>query len=248
VVAPQALRKIEKVQNKLVQKVADRRAEVVKQQALRIGLSTTEPLDLLNAKTLDQKILASEVAQAGALAELALLEAERDWISLQSSIGEEAGATRQSNLTRRHTLVELESAVSEWTSVAERTFVSIVPQDPLDSSAKASKLRHERVKLAEETIANIARLKETIADALVITALNEDAIAEEEGPVVRILSNLWSTTSRIDSQLRHLAGTSLFKLGDTPVTAYAILRVLFVLGMAYLISYWVQLGPAQNRC
>ena len=104
------------------------------------------------------------------------------------------------------------------------------------------------MKLAEETIANIARLKETIADALVITALNEDAIAEEEGPVVRILSNLWSTTSRIDSQLRHLAGTSLFKLGDTPVTAYAILRVLFVLGMAYLISYWVQLGPAQNRC
>ncbi len=111
-----------------------------------------------------------------------------------------------------------------------------------NSEAQTTFLRNitqDRANLIQEISINLQRLQTTILDAEFLSKLASTKLAEKQGGFKNriyqgrlMLSNAWRS-------LKGSFETSLFKIGDTPVTAQGIMRFFFVLIVAWWIAFWL---------
>ncbi|MGY6276706.1 mechanosensitive ion channel domain-containing protein [Methylomonas sp. MgM2] len=109
-------------------------------------------------------------------------------------------------------------------------------------SSELVSLTQQRLAVVQNTLLSLQRLDSEIHDAELIADWVKTLVANKEGALISSWSNVKSSTVRILELVWERLQASLFKIGDTPVTALGLLRVLLIVTLAWILSYFVRRG------
>jgi len=103
-------------------------------------------------------------------------------------------------------------------------------------------LTQQRLTEVQNTLLSLQRLDSEIHDAELIADWVEALVANREGALISRLTNVkWSTLKAWELLWERLQA-SLFKIGETPVTTLGLLRVMLIITLAWVFSYFVRRG------
>ncbi len=193
-----------------------------------------------------QRVVQAAVVEAIAKVRLDILKAQEGLLSfLLGTLRVDTDAMRESLATWSAELSEVSKQAVAWTrdSARERDRAADVIAQAADQGATLSPtqlINDERISLAQETLVTLQQLSSVIEQAQLMVNLVEVQLTQREGwlrdwlaRAERALAQLWDTSTGWIT-------ASLFKVGDTPVTALGILRIVLILFVAWLISYWLR--------
>jgi len=103
-------------------------------------------------------------------------------------------------------------------------------------------LIQQRLTEVQNTLLSLQRLEGEIRDAELIADWVEALVADKEGALISGLTNVKSSTVKAGELFWERLQASLFKIGDTPVTALGLLRVLLIVTLAWILSYFMRRG------
>ena len=212
------------------------RVDLREAEVAATGLSLDTDRGRSEQRLQQQKTLDAEVELAQAEVAVSQLQARQWWTALQlGSVNDldvlEADALQWSELARR-----VRQDLDEWQreSSEELLAAQTVDRDGLDRASR--RLLDQRTGTAQETLGHLTALRASIDDLQLLGSVVDNAVADTTGAV----SSWWSSLKRkLQSsylRMRGLADTSLFSVGETPVTGKDVFRVLFILIFAWLLS------------
>jgi small-conductance mechanosensitive channel len=103
-------------------------------------------------------------------------------------------------------------------------------------------LTQRRLDEAQDTLLSLQRLDGEIHDAELIAERMRASIAAREGALKSGLETVKTSSVKLWALFWERLETSLFKIGETPVTTLGILRVLLILALAWALSHSVRRG------
>ena len=103
-------------------------------------------------------------------------------------------------------------------------------------------LTQQRLTEVQNTLLSLQQLDSEIHDAQQIADWVEALVANREGALISGLTNVKSSTVKAWELVWERLQASLFKIGETPVTALGLLRVLLIVTLAWILSYFVRRG------
>ena len=96
----------------------------------------------------------------------------------------------------------------------------------------------DRLTLAQQTLAALQRLEDMIPPVEVLIQVVDIKLVQREGSLRDWLARSELAVQQLWNTVVEQMGRSLFKIGDTPVTALGLLWLVFILIIAWLISFW----------
>jgi len=108
-------------------------------------------------------------------------------------------------------------------------------------------LTQQRLAEAQNTLLALQRLDGELHDAQLFADRLQILIADREGGLKSGVETIKTTTNKVGELIWSSLGDSLFKIGETPVTVLAILRVLLIVTLAWSVSHFVRRGLAHLR-
>ena len=201
-------------------------------------------LDAINAEipdtykilNLKQQLTRLTAAELLARLKLELRYAKRDWFLLRSGTAASTHDLHKSDPVFRALLQEATQLSALWTHASQNTLITPAP----DNDHIAKKEYTEAQKSAHETLSLIADVNATIDNlSLIREQVSSESLALKKGFGagwfrVKIYSQrLWAKS-------KALLNTSLFHIGDRPVTAGGITKALFIFLFFYVISWLIR--------
>ncbi len=189
-----------------------------------------------------QKLIDAEVSLA--LNEVALAKAQtrRWWTEIQLATMLDmkvlqAQALEWSELDRR-----IEQSAGEWQRVTEDELLAVqtVARDGLDRASR--RLLDQRLGTAQGTLTRIGNLGAAVADLELISQVVDNSVAEYSGAFSSWLTGVSRDLKALSLRFVGLADSTLFDVGETPVTGMDILRVLIILIVALLLSRGIRIA------
>jgi small-conductance mechanosensitive channel len=101
-----------------------------------------------------------------------------------------------------------------------------------------SMLYGDRLALAQQTLTPLQTLNDSIAQVEVLLQIVDKELARRAGGLSDWLARGELALQQLWERTIEWAGQSLFKIGDTPVTVLGLLRVGFIMAIAWFISHW----------
>ncbi|PPD39329.1 MAG: hypothetical protein CTY16_19230 [Methylobacter sp.] len=111
-----------------------------------------------------------------------------------------------------------------------------------EQNGKLIDLTQQRLSEAQNILQSLQNLDGEIDDARLVAGRIREIVAIREGTLKNGLEAVKASSSKIWEALWDQLGNSLFKIGETPVTMLGILRVLFIITLAWLLSHFVRRG------
>lgn len=192
-----------------------------------------------------QRVVNAKVRAAMAGVRLIRLQAERQLAALL--VGTPAMDTR----ALREQLADLDAGLSElrkeitaWTSASQqernRAAEAMATGATVTGGAVPlfSMLYGDRLALAQQTLSTLQTLNDSIAQVEVLLQIVDEELARQVGGLRDWLGRGELALQQIWERTVEWASRSLFKIGDTPVTTLGLLRVGFILAIAWFISHW----------
>lgn len=141
---------------------------------------------------------------------------------------------------------EISTRLNLWRKEAERDqgragkslvalFGATAPQ-----SGELITLTKQRLSEAQNTLLSLQRLDSEIRDARLVAGLVQTLISAREGALRSGLETVKTSSAKVWELVWNRMGTSLFKIGETPVTMLGILRVLIIITFAWTLSHFVR--------
>jgi potassium-dependent mechanosensitive channel len=112
----------------------------------------------------------------------------------------------------------------------------------IQQSGELIKLTQQRLTEVQNTLLYLQRLESEIQDARLIANHLQTLIIDKEGSFKSGFENVKLSTIKAWEQISEQLGTSLFKIGETPVTTLGILRVVLIVTLAWALSHFVRRG------
>jgi len=104
-------------------------------------------------------------------------------------------------------------------------------------------LTQQRLSEAQNTLQSLQRLDSEIHDArLVLAERVRELISAREGVLKSGIESVKTSSAKAWELVWEHLGTSLFKIGETPVTMLGILRVVLIITLAWTMSHFVRRG------
>jgi small-conductance mechanosensitive channel len=216
----------------------------VTKAAAKLTVAQQKLLDAINAETPDTyKILNLKQQLTGLTAEelLARLKVElqyakRDWFLLRSGSTTSTDNLYKGDPVLRALLTEATQLSTLWSRTSQNTLVTPAP----DKDRKAKKAYAEAQASAHETLGLIAEVNATIDNLSLI----RDQVTSESLELTRGLGGGWLRikvySQRLWTKSKNLLNTSLFHIGDRPVTAGGITKALFIFLFFYVVSWLIR--------
>jgi potassium efflux system protein len=104
-------------------------------------------------------------------------------------------------------------------------------------ATSVSLINEERLRLAQETLVSLQRLDSVLGEGYLVIQLLDGELKHKEGWLQNWLARATEGSNRLWQSTEGWFSTSLFKIGDTPVTPLGLLRIIFILSLAWGISY-----------
>lgn len=230
------------------QELEQARDRVLKAQTSALDVVADAPEEQATARYRQQRVLRAAVAEAQAQARLIRLLAERQLVSLLlGTVGVDTSALREQMALWQTQLAEMRTRTTAWLVESERERGRTGAAMALDSAAAADAtadflklINQDRFALAQETLIALQRLDEEIMQAELVMVQVEKQLLLKEGRLSDWLARGEQVLEDTWNRLTEWISTSLFRIGETPVTALGLLRIALILTIAWWISYWLR--------
>ena len=225
------------------------RDRVITEQANASAVSGDNPQEVQATEQYrQQRVIKAQVEEAHAAVRVLTLQAEHDLANLLiDKVIDNSEILRTELNQSREKLATLQQKIQTWMRASEweRQRAGSVPggslslNDP-ETSAYITFLNQDRFVLAQETLVALQGLQGQMHQAELVLALINEQLQQREGRIRDWLArsqqffvNLWMNAAS-------WVNVSLFTIGDTPVTALGILRIVLILTIAWWISHWLR--------
>jgi small-conductance mechanosensitive channel len=200
------------------------------------GLDLETPLGRSQQRLQEQLVLTAEVELGLEQTSLAGAQALRWWARMQSDAGFDAAALEEQALGWSELIRGIERRNPEIKRETEGEILAVqsVDQEGLDRAAR--QLLDKRLGVAKETLADLSDLDAAAADLELLSVAVDNAAAEGTGKLQSWFSALERQAQGLYRRIAGLTQFTLFTVGETPVDGGDILRVLFILALALLLS------------
>ncbi|WP_191621238.1 mechanosensitive ion channel domain-containing protein [Marinihelvus fidelis] len=225
-----------------IQQHLDESTEAVAEADRQVTALQSQLLDVLSADNINrslEQLRRQQITRAAAASELARLEAalarsEANWYGLRTDSLDGDLDLRGAAADARALSERILPQLDVWSENSRNTLVS----PPTDDSANAAANQDIARTVARETLDLVEEIRSRNDDLLLVQGiLTRDVLAGQSG-----LRKAWSRLKfTIGSAWDHVIAAAdyhLFDIGDTPVTPGGILKMLFIIALAWLIS-WV---------
>jgi small-conductance mechanosensitive channel len=231
--------------DKLAQLIAKNRAKqdserdaLLRLRAARSSLATRPGDQNGELYLADLGITAATIEEALSRTRIALYETELDWLTISAQdLSPQTVIDLEKRLaTRVGEVRETERGLADWTASVQRVIANTLRNPAEELAPDELRAREAILALAETSVTRLVRLKGLLADARFSAGVAIDLLAQRAGwrgwLRTKVLNPVVASVTAADAGL----ATSLFRIGDTPVTTYGLLRVVLVLGIALLAS------------
>ena len=188
-----------------------------------------------------QRLNAAQITHAQRRLERAAADA-RLWLTLLASPEEEIGLGQLTALQLEWNQLadEVRQSAINWKAdtEAELLIVQAIQQQGLDPAAR--RLLDQRLEITRSNLTRLRDLADTQADLRLVIELVRDASVRDAGRLRSWLAGFSVDTVANWKRIVALADTSLFDIGDAPITGGGLLRVLIIILIAVLISRGVR--------
>lgn len=143
-------------------------------------------------------------------------------------------------------LGELDRQLQLWEadSERERSRTSQVITTELDDGSGSAQflalINQDRFNLAQETLVAAQRLRIDIGQVRLLLQMVDTQLLRIEGRLSDWLAWLQQQFRLLRQEAGAWINASLFTIGDTPVTALGLLRIVLILSIVWLVSYWLR--------
>ncbi|HEY5666520.1 MAG TPA: mechanosensitive ion channel domain-containing protein [Gammaproteobacteria bacterium] len=183
-----------------------------------------------------QLALDADVDLAAARVALGIAEARRFWTELKVDANPDLGRIEDTSLGWSELVRELSEQLPDWERTTQDELLAVqgVDRDGLDRDAR--RVLDQRIGTAQETLAHVGTLGAAVADLELLMTVVDDAVAEYSGPFRLWLYNVGRSIKTGWIRVTELTDTTLFSVGETPVTIGAIVQALVILLIAWVMS------------
>ena len=216
----------------------------VTKAAAKLTVAQQKLLDAINAETPDtykvlnlkQQLTGLTAKELLARLKVELQQAKRDWFLLRSGSTTSTDNLHKSDPVLTALLNEATQLSALWSRASQNTLITPAP----DKDRKAKKAYAEAQASAHETLGLIAEVNATIDNLSLI----RDQVTSESLELTRGFGGSWLRikiySKLLWTQSKNLLNTSLFHIGDRPVTAGGITKALFIFLFFYVVSWLIR--------
>ena len=217
---------------------AEKRLRDARVAAIGLDLDTQEGRS--QQRLQQQKLLDAEVLLAVERVALAEAQARRWWTELQLDSTADMGALQEQALGWSELARTVGESIPEWRRNAQDELLAVqtVSRDGLNRASRRT--LDQRLGTAQGTLNHLVDLQTAIAELTLLSGAVDNTVAEYSGALVSWLSSASRQLKAGYARVASLAETTLFSVGETPVTGGDILRVLIILAVAWLLSRGVR--------
>ncbi|HEY5762292.1 MAG TPA: mechanosensitive ion channel domain-containing protein, partial [Rhodocyclaceae bacterium] len=224
----------------LIETVAERAAAVeAAEETAREAQIAASGLDVNTAegrseqRLQQQRALDAEIEHSQARLALAAAEARRFWTELGLETPPDFSVVEDKSLEWSELVRDVRVNLVVWKQQTEDELLAVqrVDRDELDRAAR--RLLDQRIGTAQETLGHIGELESAAADLDLLMAAVDDSLASYAGTFEQWLSNLDRAVRTAWIRISEFSGTTLFSVGETPVTFGDIVQaiVIFIVGL-----------------
>lgn len=189
-----------------------------------------------------QSFIAAEIDLALAEERRARSSAKYWWTALKTDTDVDLAALETEVLEWSELIRAIEQQTPDWQSETEAELLAVQSQNRDGLEQNANRLLDQRLETARQTLAKIADLEATSADLELLMQVVDVAVADYSGAFRSWLASLSRAVKTAYLRVVGLADTTLFSVGETPVTGGDILRVIIILTLAMLLSRGIQMA------
>ncbi|MGI9206304.1 MAG: mechanosensitive ion channel domain-containing protein [Woeseiaceae bacterium] len=222
--------------------VAAARAALASAQVAASTLDSDTAQGRSQGRLQQQRFLTAEIDFALAEERRARSSAKYWWTALRTDTNVDLAVLETQVLEWSESVRNIEQRAPEWQSDTEAELLAVQSQNRDGLDQTANNLLDQRLETAQETLAKIVELEATSADLELLMQVVDGAIADYSGAFRSWLSSMNRAIKTAFMRVTGLADTTLFSVGETPVTGGDILRVIIILALALLLSRGIQLA------
>jgi potassium efflux system protein len=202
-----------------------------------------DPEDIATARYRHQRAIKAGISEASAAARLLRLEAERQLAELLLPEREaQTGQAREALSSWEAQVADFRIQADTWKRESERerdrVGQAIAQPAEQDSALTPVKLiNQERFKLAQESSGALQALTSNLAGIGLLIQKSRHELLLREGALQAWLADAAQTLEEQWHRALEWIDTSLFKIGDTPVTPAGVLHVVLAVLIAWILSF-----------
>ena len=189
-----------------------------------------------------QRALDAEVEHALARIALAAAEARQFWTELKTDVDPDLALIEDKSLEWSELVRDVDGELPDWTRQTEDELLAVqgIDRDAVDRDAR--RLLDQRIGTAQETLGHIGDLEGAAADLDLLMTAVDDAIGAYSGGFRQWLSNVQRGVRSAWIRITEFAGTTLFSVGEAPVTFGDILQAIVIVIVGWLLSRGIRFG------
>jgi small-conductance mechanosensitive channel len=219
-------------------KASEQRELIFRLEAARTSAATSPGITLTQLELADLRILAAVIEEAYRITRINRYETELDWLAVTADdLDRRAVAVMLDRISNRSSENERLGADSrEWLAAAGRVLALSLRGADEERPGEPAQVRGELTALAQQVISRIDQLRAYIADVRVGADVTRKLLAEQSGwrgwLWLRVVNPAATSLATANAALK----ATLFRIGDTPVTSYGLLRIVVILVIAVVVS------------
>ena len=220
---------------------------LLKDQTAALNLVANSPEGQATGQFRRQRVVRSAVAEAVAHVKVVRLQAERSLVSmLLEDVRVDTDDLRDRLSEWLNTLQEIRERSREWIRDSERernrtgTAVAGVAGESGAVLDSIRLINQDRFRIAQETLVAAQDLLEEIEQVNLLLAQVERELLVLDGRLLDWLARGVQLVTQLWAEAGDWISTSLFRVGETPVTALGLLRIVLIITVAWWISYWLR--------
>ncbi len=222
--------------------VVEARAALASAQVAASTLDSDTAQGRFQNRLQQQRFLAAEIDLAIAEERRAKSSAKYWWTALKRDTDVDLAVLEEQALEWSELAREIEQRAPEWQSETEAELLAVQSQNRDGLDRAANRLLDQRLETARQTLAKVGELEATGADLELLMQVVDVAISDYSGAFRSWLASMSRAAKTAYMRVAGLADTTLFSVGDTPVTGGDILRVIIILTLAMLLSRGIQMA------
>lgn len=222
--------------------VADREERAREAQIAASSLDVATAEDRSEQRLLQQRALDAEIELARARLELAHAEARQFWTELKLDTDVQRSFIEDKVFEWSEVNRDIGAQLPDWQRQTEDELLAVQGTDRDDLSRNTRRILDQRIGTAQASLGHIGELEGAIADLDLLMVAVDNAILEYSGPFSLWLSNVGRSLRTAWQRANEMTATTLFSVGETPVTAGDIVQALLILFVGWLLSRGVRIA------
>ncbi|MGY8794601.1 MAG: hypothetical protein ACKVJN_05650, partial [Woeseiales bacterium] len=189
-----------------------------------------------------ERLLSAEMSVALTEVELAKSNAQYWWTAIKRNLPIELESLSSEALSWSELIRDVEQRAPVWQSETENELLAVQSLSRAGLDLAADNLLDQRLETAQQTLAQVGDLNAAVADLDLLTQVVDMAVAGYSGALKSWLATFSRSAKTAYLRVTALTNSTLFSVGETPVTGGDILRVLIILAVAMLLSRIIRIA------